>query len=86
MVKKFTVTPAHGRVHRSLPNGQRVLVAIPGQEIPIEVAEELGLVEHPEPEPEPEPDTVPEVKDEEPPKPSAPVRKTASYPTKKSKA
>lgn len=85
--KMFRVTEAHGRVKRDLGNGRRTLVAIPGQEIPWELAEELGLVEPSEPEATvPEPQTQPERPftpapgPTEPPKPArkAPAKKSAS--------
>jgi hypothetical protein len=40
----YTITEEDGRVKRPLGNGRSVLVGIPGQTIPWETAEELGLV------------------------------------------
>lgn len=47
---KFLVTNKHGRVFKQVDAHTRVLVAIPGQEISVELAEECGLIEKPEPE------------------------------------
>jgi len=81
-MKKFLVTPAHGRVFRRVDAYTRVLVAVPGQEIPWELAQECGLIE-PEPEPAPEPSS----KDEKPPPvKQEPAPSTMSYPTKTHKA
>jgi outer membrane biosynthesis protein TonB len=78
MPKRYLVTPKDGRVKKVLPDGRRVLVAIPGQLIDYELAVELGLVKS-EPEPTPEP------QQEEPPKP-APQERAAkkASPAKKS--
>ena len=71
-MKKFIVQPHHGRVFKPthVP-GTKVLVALPGDEISLALAEECGIVNAPAPEPE---------------KPEAPVEKAApkraSYPTK----
>lgn len=72
-MKKFLVTPKHGRVFRRVDAYTRVLVAIPGQEIPYELAEECGLVDKPE-------------SDTKPAKAPEPKSQTVSYPTKTHKA
>jgi hypothetical protein len=84
-MRKFLVKPEHGRVFKRVDAYTRVLVAIPGQEISYELAEECGLVEKPEPEVEkPEPEPAPK----EPAKKAAvkPPASTVSYPTKTHKA
>ncbi len=77
MANKFIVTQKHGRVFKRVDAYTRVLVAIPGQEIPIELARECGLLDEPEPEPKELP-----VKKEHGKQPPA----TQSYPTKTHKA
>lgn len=77
-MKKFLVTPEHGRVFRRVDPYTRVLVAIPGDEISVELAEECGLIEKPAP---PEKPKAPE-KVEEP----DPAPKMQSYPTKTHRA
>jgi hypothetical protein len=53
-MRKILVTEEHGRVYRQLDGWRRVLVAIPGEEIDIELARECGLLDEPEvSEPEP---------------------------------
>jgi len=71
MENRFLVTEKHGRVHRQVDPHTRVLVAIPGQFISVELAKECGLI------PEPEPEPAEPVKDEKP----APVKMEAGKPT-----
>lgn len=95
MPKRYLVTPKDGRVKKVLPDGRRVLVAIPGQLIDYELAVELGLVKS-EPTPEPQQEEPPKpapqkraAKKSAPAKPAEPSEpepapKFSSYPTKKS--
>lgn len=81
---KFLVTPEHGRVFRQVDAYTRVLVAVPGQEISIELARECGLLDEPEPEadePKPSKKDAPVKRDQSKPAPS-----TVSFPTKTHKA
>lgn len=81
---KFLVTEKHGRVFKQADAYTRVLVAVPGEEISIELAEECGLLDKAEPEAapdEPTPKAEPVKRDRGKPAPS-----TVSYPTKTSKA
>jgi hypothetical protein len=77
MAKTFRVTDAHGRLRRALPDGRRVLVAIPGDEISLSLAEELGLIE-------PEKPITEKLKEDI--QTSTPGGGRASYPTKTTKA
>jgi len=79
-MKKFLVKPEHGRVFRRVDAYTRVLVALPGQEIPYELAKECGLVK---PEPAPEPTPKPSSPEKEPDKPRS---STVSFPTKTHRA
>lgn len=77
---KFLVTEKHGRVFKQADAYTRVLVAVPGEEISIELAEECGLLDKPEAS-EPEPKAEPVKRERGKPAPS-----TVSYPTKTHKA
>lgn len=88
--KTYVVTPQDGRV-KAVVNGRRVLVAVPGDEIPYHKALEWGLVEEEpveeepaEPKPAAEKKPAPKRKKaKEPKKTEGP--KLSSYPTKPDK-
>ena len=92
--KTYVVTPQDGRV-KAVVNGRRVLVAVPGDEVPYHKALEWGLVEPEESEPaEPEPVAekrpAPKSKKARGPKKAEEPKKTegpklSSYPTKPDK-
>jgi len=88
--KTYVVTPQDGRV-KAVVNGRRVLVAVPGDEIPYHKALEWGLVaEEPEEEEPAEPKPVAEKKPAPKPKKAKEPKKTedpklSSYPTKPDK-
>lgn len=88
--KTYVVTPQDGRV-KAVVNGRRVLVAVPGDEIPYHKALEWGLVAEEPVEEEPaEPKSVAEKKPAPKPKKAKEPKKTegpklSSYPTKPDK-
>lgn len=77
--KTYVVTPEDGRV-KAVVNGRRVLVAVPGDEVPYHKALEWGLVE-------PEPVESESVAEEGPAPKSKKAEgpKLSSYPTKPDK-